>query len=1002
MKLTLLAFILINISVQAQDYWQQEVNYKIDVTLDDNKHTLTCFEEFEYINNSPESLSHIYVHIWPNAYKDKNSALARQQYNIGDQQLTYGSDQIKGNIDGLDFKINGEKVNWSFHHHEDIVILDLVSPLSTGDRVLVSTPFTVKIPSGSISRLGHIDQSYQITQWYPKPAVYDENGWHHMPYLNQGEFFSEYGSFDVKITLPSNYVVGATGDLQTESEIEFMNVLAEKTANETIQTLKQYRKIWKTLDIMPESSKRLKTIQFTQSNVHDFAWFADKRYKVLKGHVDLPNSKRSVTTWALFTPQNDSLWRNAIEYINDATYYYSLWNGNYPYNQVTAVDGTISAGGGMEYPNVTVIGNPSSANELEIVIVHEVGHNWFYGQLGSNERLHGWMDEGMNTLNEVRYMQTKYPNNTVMSDMVFNGNFHMDNLNHHDISDISFRAIAGLGEDQPIETHSAEFTSANYGIVMYQKTGLIFFYLKAYLGEELFDKCMREYYSVWEFKHPSPIDMRVSIEETSKKDLSWLFDDLINTTNHIDYKIVSSKKSLKGTEITVKNVGQVNGPIPVSIIENDSISKTYWIDPQEKRKRTIYINNAKKYDIVIDQNKDIPEINRQNNQLRSNGLLKKVELPKFEFLIGDNESNRTNIFWTPTIAGNYYDKLMLGVGLHNYGIPFNKVQYLFMPFYSFGRQFVSGVTEISYTSLPKRNIKLARIGLSVKSFKNDMTYRNNNSYFISIAPYLFAKLGSRRAASPSVKTIRLQTIYKKDQFGPRHIEHVGAYIEYNYNLSKPDHKINFKARNEFMANVKNGDQMGRIMAEATYKIRFMRAKKERWAEIRLFAGKQYLNSSLNVEKSYAYGMSLSGQDGKQDLYVSEYYFGRNQESGIWSQQRNLNMGGFRSTSNYGTTSDWMTTANTYFQLPYIPKFIGIFTDLGLFGSGNSEMESAANIGLAIRMGGVFGLYLPVWMTKNLDNSYTTVNYAERIRFTLKFNLMNKSLNLNSLIRFNEK
>jgi hypothetical protein len=324
-----------------------------------------------------------------------------------------------------------------------------------------------------------------------------------------------------------------------------------------------------------------------------------------------------------------------------------------------------------------------------------------------------------------------------------------------------------------------------------------------------------------------------------------------------------------------------------------------------------------------------------------------------------------------------------------------------MPFYSFGRQFVSGVSELSYTSLPRKNLKLSRIGLSVKSFKHDSTYKNNNSYFVTIAPYWFAKIGNRTAASPSSHTIRVQTIYRKDQYGPRHLDHAGAYIEYNYNFSKPDHKVNFKARNEFMANVKNGDQMGRIMLESTYKIRFMRAKRERWAELRIFAGKQYLNSSLNVANNHSYGMSLSGQDGRQDLFVDEYYFGRNQTSGIWSQQRNENMGGFRSTSNFGTTSDWMATANSYFQIPYVPKFIGVFADYGLVGfnySGTTNnIQSAANLGLSLRLGDIFGVYFPVWMTDNLEQSYASANYAERIRFTLKFNFMQKSLNLNNLL-----
>ena len=174
--------------------------------------------------------------------------------------------------------------------------------------MIVSTPFKVKIPSGAISRLGHVGQSFQITQWYPKPAVYDKDGWHEMPYLGQGEFYSEYGSFDVSITLSKNYVVGATGDLQTESEIAFLNSLSEET-NEAIKEGSNYRSIdgVSNPNDFPESSSEFKTIRYTQSNVHDFAWFADKRFSVLKSEVELPHSKKMVTSWAMYTPKNADL-----------------------------------------------------------------------------------------------------------------------------------------------------------------------------------------------------------------------------------------------------------------------------------------------------------------------------------------------------------------------------------------------------------------------------------------------------------------------------------------------------------------------------------------------------------------------------------------------------------------------------------------------------------------------------------------------------------------------
>ena len=291
-----------------------------------------------------------------------------------------------GFIDSLNFKVDGEKSTWNFFNNKiDISVIYLKKSLNPGDSIIITTTFRVKIPSGRFSRLGHIGQSYQITQWFPKPAVFDKSGWHPMSYLNQGEFYSEYGDYDVNITLPENYVLMATGDLQNSDELDFL----EKKARSTLKLFESNQLPFRDANgikdmSFPKSSKKKKTLRFIQKNVHDFAWFADKRYHVLKGEVELNNKK--ITSWSLFTNNEAKLWERSIEYLNDANLYFSKWVGEYPYSHVTAVDGTISAGGGMEYPNITVIGRSGDSKSLETVIIHEVGHNWYYGILGSNER----------------------------------------------------------------------------------------------------------------------------------------------------------------------------------------------------------------------------------------------------------------------------------------------------------------------------------------------------------------------------------------------------------------------------------------------------------------------------------------------------------------------------------------------------------------------------------------------------------------------------------------
>ncbi|MNU80522.1 Aminopeptidase N [compost metagenome] len=980
-----------------QNYWQQKVDYTITVKLDDVKHALSGFESFVYHNNSPQTLDFIYIHLWPNAYKNGKTALGKQLYEDGEQLLNFGNDSVKGGIDSLHFQINGKDALLEIDpKNPDIGKLILHAPLKSGESITVTTPFHVKIPSGEISRLGHVGQSYQITQWYPKPAVFDKNGWNPIPYLTQGEFYSEYGTFDVSITLPQNYVVGATGDLQTESERQFMDSINGKSHND--RGLPPH---FVGSQSFPKSSDEWKTIRFTQENVHDFAWFADKRYLVLKGEVETPHTKQKVTSWALFTQANQKYWSKSIEYLNDAIRYYSLWNGDYPYKQVTAVDGTISAGGGMEYPNVTVIGNASSDTELEIVIVHEVGHNWFYGILGSNERVHGWMDEGLNTLNEMRYMYTKYPKNTYLSNMVLNGRFHFDELNHYHSGDFFYRLIAGTGEDQPIETHSADFTRTNYAGIMYMKTGLVFNYLKEYLGDSLFDQSMQTYYREWSFKHPQPEDLRATLERVSGKDLSWLFTDLIQTTNHIDYEI-SKVSSFDGkTVVTIKNVGQVNGPIEVSGFRDGKKIQTIWAE-----------NGAKKSEVTFDSEMDavqinasgrIPEVDQSNNYWHQKGLFGRIEPLKLQFLVGKDEVQKSNLFWSPILGGNQYDKFMLGIALHNFSVPSPSFQFLLAPMYSFGGRRISGIAEINRTFLPKRNLKLSRFGISLRSFKND-TLDKNDGYYVAILPYWTAKIGNR-IGGPISQNIRVQSMYRLDMFRPKQRELVGGYIQYDFSYTKADHQVNLELRTDHVSNSMNSDQFTRSSVAATYKYRYMKNKRSRWVELRVFGGNYWNFDMYNSGAVSAYSFALSGAGGIQDLFVEDYFFGRSAQSGIWSQQRLENMGGFRSTAGngasgyFGTSTGWMTAANFYIETPIGPKIFGLYADFGLFDQAySSKPVQAYDLGLAMRLGKVFGIYFPIVQSDNIVKAYSSENYAERIRFTLKFNLTNKPLDFMKLLQ----
>ncbi len=513
----LVIFLCFSYVLQAQNtrYWQQQVNSKIDVTLNDVSHTLDGYIKMEYTNNSPDTLQYIFIHLWQNAFKNDRTAFSNQQIENGSTEFYFSSEEKRGYTNRLNFRVNNTNAKTEDDsQHQDIVKLLLPQPLIPGTTCKIETPFHVKLPY-NFSRGGHINQSYQITQWYPKPAVYDHKGWHAIPYLDQGEFYSEFGNYEVQITLPENYVVAATGNLQESDEKEWL-----KNRKSIKQNLNKNNKSkLKVEAVIPASATKIKTLHYTQENIHDFAWFADKTFAVKSDTLQL-SSDRVINIAAFYYPENEDIWSNVLQQIKQAILTKSKWLGEYPYNTVSVVEDE-RQGWGMEYPTITYLSSGGSRKMLDFVINHEVGHNWFYGILASNERKHPWMDEGMNTYYDNRYLIQQY-GNTNLSALEPSSAFFNKRL-PKDIQQLMLQAVTAAKKDQPIATASENFSSLNYSAIAYTKAGNWMQLLEQKVGKELFDSCMKVYYKRWGFKHPYPEDFKSVMEEVSGKKLDSVF-----------------------------------------------------------------------------------------------------------------------------------------------------------------------------------------------------------------------------------------------------------------------------------------------------------------------------------------------------------------------------------------------------------------------------------------------------------------------------------------------
>ena len=1012
----IVAIFFISCDLGAQDqYFQQEVNYKIRVSLNDKKHELSAFEEIKYINNSVTSLSYIYFHLWPNGYKNHKTALAKQLLEEGNTSFYFSKPEERGFIDSLDFKINGQTVKVEYDPENiDICKLILSEPMRSHDTILISTPFHVKLPDAKFSRLGHTDQAYYITQWYPKPAVFDNTGWHPMPYLNQGEFYSEFGSFDVSITVPQNYLLAATGDrIDAPEEEEWLDTKVAET-----EILIKANRLTDHKSTFPESAPTTKTIRFMQSNVHDFAWFADKRFHVLRDKVKLPSSGRFVDTWVFFTDNEASLWKKSLEYIDDATLFYSYFVGEYPYNHVTAIDGVIAAGGGMEYPNITVIGASGNDFSLETTIMHEVGHNWFYGILGNNERDYPFMDEGLNSFYEMRYIQAKYPGKKLTSIIGRDSTFKFLGLNkfpHKHEYMLAYLLAARKNSDQPINTEAAKFTKFNYGAIVYSKTAVVFDYLMSAVGNEKFDDGMRFYFDNWKFKHPSFPDLQKTLEYHCAIDMNWFAEGMIKSKGKIDYKICREKKLENGAHmILVKGKGSVMGPVSISGYKKGKLIGQVWYSGF-RGKRVFEFPPSEIDKFVIDGQNTMPEVNRQNNTLRTKGLFKKAEPLQLNFIGKIDNPEKTQLNFLPILGYNVYNKFMLGMAFYNYSLLQKKFEFTVAPMYAFGSNTPVGFADFQFNLTPNQAFQKVSIGAKFKTFAYN--FSDPNKFFPNSAisdPSFFAF--NYYKAEPFVKF----ELKKKD---PRSlitqnitIRSVITYVEQDqtYNtvfteIQQSPYKTttmnyvnelayifeNARAINPFGFNLKvqqNGD-FSKINLTANYSITF---KNKKSIDFRFFAG-----SFISGKNRGLYRYRASGYNGYQD-YMYDYNFaGRSEYQGLPFAQFAEEDGALKIWTPLGQSDTWLVALNVkspkIFKLP-----IKLFADVVTCDANALLQEKILyDAGFEICIWkDIFEIYVPLIYNKDIANTLKLngkTTFFETIRFTFNLNKINPKELLNKNI-----
>lgn len=550
-------------------YWQQDVHYKINARIDEEDHRIDASETLDYWNNSPDTLHFVYFHLYQNAFIRGSHLHELERANKSMPRLGKKESEGKG-IEISSISAMGKELKVELDNTILKVFLD--KPLLPGAKASLDMRFSTHYDRGATRRRMQMYDAwgfmhYNGVQWYPKICVYDRKfGWDTYQHLNK-EFYGDFGSFDVSLDFPSNYIVEATGAIQNREEV------LPKELREKLDVKNFAKKPWNEAPsiIIPYKKGERKVWKFHADNVHDFAFTADPSYRIDTKYWE------GIECVGLVQEPHASGWQTSAAYVAKIIETFSRDFGRYVYPKMIAAD----ANDGMEYPMLTMDGGSDPG--YHSLLIHEIGHNWFYGMVGSNETYRAAMDEGFTqfltawgidaidgrytSVGKKKTWRNRFAEPTDMVERsVFNA-YHFDALNQ---------------EEVPLNTHSDDFNNAlghggGYRLVYY-KTASMLYNLQYVLGDSLFSAAMKHYFNQWKIAHPYFEDFKASIIEFTHVDLNWFFDQWFETTKTSNYAI-GRIKHLNGDKYSIlfKRKGEMQMPIDFSVTARDGQSHAFHI-----------------------------------------------------------------------------------------------------------------------------------------------------------------------------------------------------------------------------------------------------------------------------------------------------------------------------------------------------------------------------------------------------------------------------------------
>ena len=588
-------------------YWQNAADYILKVSLDDKSDRVTASVSIKYTNNSPEELSHIWLQLDQNLFNENS----RGQAVVPLEDSRYGT--AGSEFDG-GFSFNkvtlgdGSEANYSIN--DTRMRVELPTPLKPGGNTVdINIDFAYTIPEYGADRTGILNTKngkiYSVAQWYPRVCVFDDIlGWNTDPYTGPGEFYLEYGTYQVEVTAPANHIVVAGGELLNPEEVWTKDQLSRyKKAFQSDKTV-MIRSAQEVTDKNSRPQNTTLTWKYKLQNAHDFAWASSPAFIIDGAKINTPSGGNSLALSAYPVESNgDNAWERSTEYTKASIEYYSEKWLEYPYPVAVNVASNV---GGMEYPGLSFCGYKAKAGSLWGVTDHEFGHNWFPMIVGSNERLHAWMDEGFNSF--INDLSTE----------AFNKGEY--NKSFGDRNAIS-KALSNPNLE-PIMSAPAGMRERNIGVLAYYKPAFGLRLLRdEIIGAERFDKAFRTYIHNWAYKHPTPDDFFRTIENETGENLAWFWRGWFQNNWTLDQSLANveyvNMDPKDGALITIDNLQKLALPVVIEATTESGkkIRKKLPVEVWQRNKSWRFkLESIEKLSkVVIDPDNVYPDINSDNN-----------------------------------------------------------------------------------------------------------------------------------------------------------------------------------------------------------------------------------------------------------------------------------------------------------------------------------------------------------------------------------------------------